>query len=244
MRLQVFLSHNGICSRREAMEIIQSGRVKINQEMVKEPSAKVDPSYDKVFVDGKSVAQKSYQYVLLNKPSGYVTTSWDPHAEKTVLELLPKEFRHLNPVGRLDKDTEGLLLFTNDGDMAYRLTHPKFKVDKIYVVRINSELMPPQKVLLEKGVLLEGKRTAPARIRNLKTVCGQSEFEITIHEGRKRQIRLMLEYVGYKVIYLKRIAQGPLTLKNLKVGDWRILNKTEIDAIRILRLNDDNDRLV
>ncbi len=219
------------------MEIIQSGRLKVNGEIVKEPSWKVDPSCDKVFVDGKAVEEKFYQYVLLNKPAGYVTTTADPHAEKTILDLLPKEFRHLNPVGRLDQDTEGLLLLTNDGDTAYRLTHPKFNVDKIYVVKINSALVPRQKVLLEKGVLVEGKRTAESEIRNLKTVAGHSEFEITIHEGRKRQIRLMLAAIGHKVMYLKRIAQGPLALGELRTGQWRILDNPEIAVLKKLKSN-------
>ena len=232
MRLQVFLSHNGLCSRRKAMEIIQSGCVKVNREIVTEPSTPVDPSRDKIFVDGKPIEEKLYQYVVLNKPAGYVTTTTDPHAEKTVLSLLPKEFQHLNPVGRLDKDTQGLLLFTNDGDAAYRLTHPKFNVDKTYVVKIHGELTPEQKILLEKGVPVEDKRTAPAKIRNLRNIgAGGSEFEITIHEGRKRQIRHMLNSVGHKVIFLKRIVQGPLLLGDLKTGQWRILNKTEINAI-------------
>ena len=206
----------------------------MNEKIVKESSHQIDSSRDRIVVDGKRVEEKSYQYILLNKPKGFVTTTLDRHAEKTVLDLLPKEFQHLNPVGRLDKDTEGLLLLTNDGDVAYRLTHPKFNVDKIYVVKIDSQLSAQQKSLLEKGVLLEGHRTSPAKIRNFKNIQGKSEFEITIHEGRKRQIRLMLNAVGHEVVYLQRIAQGPLRLGDLKVGCWRILEGSEIISLKRL----------
>ena len=247
MRLQTFLSHNGICSRRKAMELIQSGRVQVNGIVVQEPSLDILPSRDKVFVDAQAVERKSYQYVLLHKPSGYVTTTTDQYGEKTALDLLPKALRYLHPVGRLDKDTEGLLLLTNDGEAAYRLTHPKFAVDKIYLVRINRPLTQPQKILLEKGVILGGKRTALAKISKLltivpqhdwvkkkpaRTLSGYSQFEITIHEGRKRQISLMLECIGHKVIHLKRIAQGPLTLDSLNRGQWRFLEGKEIELLK------------
>jgi len=210
------------------MDLIQQGRVAVNGKVIKEPSSAVVPAKDKVYVNGRLVEEKSYEYLLLNKPGGYVTTTQDRHAEKTVLDLLPEALRHLKPVGRLDKDTEGLLLLTNDGELAYRLTHPKFRVDKTYFVRLAGSL-PAQGIRqLERGVLLEGTRTAPAKIKKVKTVSGKSEFEITIHEGRKRQVRLMLEAVGHTVVYLKRVAQGPLVLGNLRTGSWRLLSSEEM----------------
>ena len=232
LRLQVFLSRNGVCSRRKALEWIKQGRVQLNGHLVKEPSTPVNPSSDRVEVNGQPVHQTVYTYIMLNKPGGTVTTTADRHAEKTVLDLLPEELRHLNPVGRLDKDTEGLLLLTNDGDLLYRLTHPKFNVDKTYFVRIKGCLSPEDKNHLEKGVPIEGKMTAPAKIRNLKTVSGRSEFEIIIHEGRKRQIRLMIQSLGHEVIYLKRIIQGPLRLADLQSGQWRSLNRKEIELLK------------
>ncbi len=234
MRLQVFLSHNGVCSRRDAMTKVQEGHVRVNGDLVTEPSFPVDPFKDTVQVDGVTVQKKDYAYILLNKPVGYVTTTEDEHAGKTVMELLPAEYQHLNPVGRLDKDTEGLLLLTNDGDVAYALTHPKFDVEKTYFVMINGVLSAEQSQRLENGVMVEGKLTAPAKIRDLKTIGSTSDFEMTIHEGRKRQIRLMLEAVGHKVEYLMRISQGPLELRRLKVGQWRKLTSEEITGIKSL----------
>jgi len=228
IRLQVFLSHNGICSRRKAFDLVVDGSVSVNGKKVREPSHMVDGRVDKIEVDGRPVKSKEYEYVLLNKPAGVVTTKQDRHAKKTVFDLLPKEYRHLSPVGRLDKDTEGLLLLTNDGDLAYRLTHPKFNVRKIYFVEVKGLLSPENKKKLEKGIIIEDKKTSPAKIRNLIRSKEKTEFLMTIHEGRKRQIRLMLGKVGHKVSYLKRIKQGSLSLGNLKIGDWKVLYPREI----------------
>ncbi len=240
MRLQVYLSHNGVCSRRKAMELIQHGRVHVNRQIVKEPSWAVDPDKDQVMVDGKRVQAKKYEYVLLNKPEGYVTTTTDKHRESTVMELLPPTLRHLSPVGRLDKNTEGLLLLTNDGDVAFQLTHPKFNVDKTYYVKIDGLLKPEQKLKLEKGIYIQTNNetdepsyaTAPAKIERFKPIGGGSEFTITIHEGHKRQIRLMLLAVGHKVIYLKRLQQGPIELGTLRRGSWRFMAPQEIGLLK------------
>ncbi|MFA5059595.1 MAG: pseudouridine synthase [Candidatus Omnitrophota bacterium] len=228
IRLQVFLSHSGLCSRREAMKIIQQGRVSLNGQITTEPSTPVDPVKDNVAVDGQDIKSSAHEYILLNKPKGYVTTTADPHAQKTVLDLVPKEFQHLYPAGRLDQDTQGLLLLTNDGDVAYKLTHPKFNVDKTYLAKISGVLAPLEKEKLEKGVVIEDKITAPSKITNVRISLGQTEFLITIHEGRKRQIRLMLQAVGHKVVDLTRIKQGPLSLGDLKLGCWRRLSEQEI----------------
>jgi 23S rRNA pseudouridine2605 synthase len=225
LRLQVFLSRNGVCSRRRAFDIIKEGRVVLNGQICQEPSTPVDD---------KKIKAKKYDYILLNKPSGYTTTTADRHAQKTVIDLLPRKFRHLSPVGRLDKDTEGLLLLTNDGDVAYQLTHPKFNVDKTYFVRILGRLAIDQIRQVEGGVYIDNKKTSPAKIKNIRFLKNQTELMITIHEGRKRQIRYMFAKVGCKVIYLKRLNQGPLTLGPLKKGAFRALTRLEIEKLQEL----------
>jgi len=231
MRLQVFLSHNGVCSRRDAMALVQSGRVKVNGLIVREPSFAVEAG-DDIMADGQKVEFKQYAYVMLNKPAGYVTSKEDPHADKTIMDLLPRELQHLVPVGRLDKESEGLLLLTNDGDLAHRLTHPKFHVDKTYTVRVRGELAREKKLRLEHGVVIEEEKTAPCRIRDLQYNGTDTEFRMMIHEGRKRQIRLMLKAVGNHVHFLRRIAVGDLKLGDLKTGAWRYLEPKEIKILR------------
>lgn len=216
------------------MDFVFAGRVTVNDQIIREPSTPVDPKKDKICVDGKEVQRKATHYVLLNKPAGYVTTKSDPFAAKTVFDLLPAEFRHLVPVGRLDKDTEGLLLLTNDGDLTYTLTHPRFDIDKVYCVKIAGTLDAKDRQALEKGVILEGRRTSPAKIENMRVQGDVTELTITIHEGRKRQIRLMAASLGKRVLALKRIAQGPLKLGELRPGRWRLLNNTEIEQLRSL----------
>ena len=235
IRLQVFLSRNGVCSRRKAFDLVMGGRVSVNGAPVVEPSTPVDPRKDKICVDNKAVAAKAYTYILFNKPQGCVTTREDRFAEKTVFDLLPLEFRHLVPVGRLDKDTEGLLLLTNDGDLTHKLTHPSFDIDKMYRVKITGTLEPKDRQALEKGIVIEGRRSAPAQIQDVRRAGTGTEFTITIHEGRKRQIRLMVAHVGKKVTYLQRIAQGPLHLGVLKLGYWRELTDQEIQSLHRLK---------
>jgi len=232
LRLQVFLSRNGVCSRRRAFDLVKEGKVTLNGRICREPSTPVDPDRDSVAVGQKRVHGKQYSYILLNKPKGYTTTKSDSHARKTVLELLPKKFHHLSPAGRLDRDSEGLLLLTNDGDAAYRLTHPKFNVDKTYFVRVQGRLLPDQKSRLETGLNIEGRKTAPAKITKTRFAKDQTELMITIHEGRKRQVRIMFAKCGHKVTYLKRVRQGPLSLGPMKTGSWRPLNGSEIKDLR------------
>ncbi len=232
MRLQVFLSRNGVCSRRNAFDLVQNGSVSVNGRRILEPSFVVDPAIDKISVDGRVVDVKSYEYILLNKPQGYVTTNFDPHVEKTVYECLPQKFQHLSFVGRLDQDTEGLLLFTNDGDLTQKLTHPSFLVDKRYFVRVVGVLTKEKQTTIETGVVFEGQKTSPAKIENVKIFEGQTECFITIHEGRKRQVRFMFGELDLKVVYLKRVAQGPLVLGDLKVGEWRSLSDGEVKLLK------------
>lgn len=223
MRLLIFLSRTGACSRRKALDFIKLGRVSVNAKKVTEPSFSVCDT-DQIALDGKSVTLKKHVYVLLNKPKGVVTSVADKFAEKTVLDLMPENLKYLFPVGRLDKDTTGLLLLTNDGDLSYRLTHPSFEVDKIYEVVLNKKLLPSDKEFLERGVVLDGKKTSPCVISK----SGAIQFEMTIHEGRKRQIRRMFSKKGYEVVDLCRLHQGPLNLRGLKVGAWRFLERTEV----------------
>lgn len=232
-RLNVYLAHQGVCSRRKAMDAIQQGFVSVNGKVVREPSTPVNLQKDRVVFDGKIVQKKSYEYIMLNKPCGYVTTREDRFAQKTVVDLLPTGLRHLNPVGRLDKNTEGLLLMTNDGELANRLTHPSFDVDKTYLVQIQKELSQEEQKKLEAGVMIESRKTAPAKIRALKVLKNGCEFLITIHEGRKRQIRLMLAEIGHYVTFLKRIQQGPLSLGDLATGKYRNLTEKEIQNLKI-----------
>ena len=231
MRLQVYLSHNGVSSRRDAMEIIQAGRVRVNGRIIKEPSTPVE-GHEEITVDNQKIGAKEYSYVMLNKPAGYTTTKDDMHADKTVMDLLPSHLRHLAPVGRLDRDSEGLLLLTNDGDLAFRLTHPKFHADKTYLVRVKGEVTKAKQAKLEGGIMVEGKKTAPCRIVELQYNGTDTEFKITLNEGRKRQIRMMAKAIGHFVSYLCRLSMGKLQLGDLPKGQWRTLTKEEVGLLK------------
>lgn len=227
MRLQVFLSHSGVCSRRQAMIFVQSGCVEVNGRVCCEPSTEVSSGCDKVVFRGRPVVLKEKITILLNKPSGVTSTSKDKFAEKTVLDLLPKELGHLYCAGRLDKETTGLLLLTNDGDLALRLTHPSFETQKTYSVELNKALVSEDARRFERGLILEGKKTAPAKII-FKTAC---LIDVVLREGRKRQIRKMFSLLHYHVEALSRIQEGFLTLGALKEGQWRLLTKNEIEKL-------------
>jgi len=241
LRLQVYLSHNGVCSRRDAMDIIQAGRVRVNGRIVKEPSTPVEGT-EEITVDAQKIGVKEYTCVMLNKPAGYTTTKDDMHADKTVMDLLPSTMRHLAPVGRLDRDSEGLLLLTNDGDLAFHLTHPKFHADKTYLVRVKGELTKAKQAKMEGGVVIDGssssrtlavaRKTAPCRIMEVKYNGTDTEFKITLNEGRKRQIRMMAKSVGHYVTYLCRLSMGKLQLGDLPKGQWRILTKQEAGLLK------------
>lgn len=226
MRLQVYLSHSGTCSRRSALEHIQSGRVSVNGKKILEPSFPVT-SGDAVFFSGRRVFLKENIYVLLNKPKGVTTTTKDKHAAKKVVDLLPPELRCLRPVGRLDRQTSGLIILTNDGELAFRLSHPSFEIDKVYRVILDKPLKLADKNKLEKGIVLEGKTTAPCSVNILSS----SVSEIVIHEGRKRQVRRMFSSLGYQVVELSRTRQGPIAIGDLKEGQWRFLKKEEITGL-------------
>lgn len=243
MRLQVFLSHSGACSRRQALDLVKQGCVVVNDRIVCEPSFEVSPQQDRVLLEGIPVEVKRYEYLMLNKPKGVTTTKKDRFAETTVMDLLPKEFQYLYPVGRLDKESQGLLLLTNNGKLANLLMHPKFEVEKVYWVEVNGRLKENDKVRLQQGIILEGRpalpswrgrRTSKCQINRVRFSPDRTSFEITVHEGRKRQIRLMLSSLGYPVLSLKRIKEGPISLGDLPEGKWRRLNAAEIKSLKSL----------
>lgn len=228
MRLQKYMAQCGVASRRASEEIIAQGRVRVNGEVVDFMGFEVDEENDIVEVDGTviKVEAKKY-YILLNKPKGYVTTVSDEFDRPTVMELVRDVHARIYPVGRLDYDTAGLLIMTNDGEFANILTHPSHAVNKAYIAQLNT--MPDADKLkqLKTGVLLDGKLTAPAKVEVLKPGKKGIEIKVTIHEGRNRQVRRMFEAIGAEVISLKRIAVGSVTLGNLPEGKWRHLNDAE-----------------
>jgi len=240
-RLARFLAHAGIASRRHAEELIAGGRVQVNGETVTAQGTRIDPASDRVSVDGKVVAATAkHVYILLHKPVGYVSTANDPEGRPTVLHLLPPEARRLRvyPVGRLDIDTSGLLLLTNDGEFALRLSHPRYAMEKRYEVLVQG--CPEEATLeaLRRGVEItedDGRvhKTAPAHARRLRRVSGNCWLELGIHEGRKRQVRRMLAAVGYKVLQLSRVGVGPLKLGDLEEGKWRYLSDMEVKGLGV-----------
>jgi len=227
MRLQVFLSKAGVCSRRSAVDIIRSGKARVNNRKILEPSFNIDTAKDIIFLNDKKISLKEEICIMLNKPRGVTTTKKDRFAKRTVMDLLPPRMSHLNPAGRLDKDTTGLLLLTNNGELINRLTHPRYNIEKLYEVRLDARLKDADRAALERGIDLDGERTAPCRIRMTK----KNNLEIVLHEGKKRQIRRMFSKMGYKVLDLKRSKEGPLALAGLGEGKWRALTEKEIKEL-------------
>ena len=208
-RLQKILAKAGICSRRKAEALIVSGQVMVDGEVVNELGRKFDPERHDITCRGKKVSAPEQKiYLLLNKPKGYVTTMHDPQGRKTVIELLQGIPERLFPVGRLDQDTEGALLLTNDGDFAQKILHPSFQIKRTYRAVVNGHPGLDDLAELEGGILLEGRKTWPATIKVVGRKKGTTVIEIVIHEGRKRQVRRMFDAIGHKVLELKRIAYG------------------------------------
>ncbi|WP_350344754.1 pseudouridine synthase [Proteinivorax tanatarense] len=229
-RLQKIMANYGIASRRKCEDIIKEGRVKVNGIKVTEMGVKVT-SNDKIEVDGRPIMKKpKLEYYLLNKPVGYVTTVDDPQDRKTVLDLIPIKQR-VFPVGRLDIMTSGLLLITNDGQLTYKLTHPKFTVKKTYKVLIDKNIKDEEIKKLKNGINLEDGITAPAMAKRLKEGKSGCEIELTIHEGKNRQVRRMINSLGYKVLKLERIKYGFLTLEGVKRGGYRELKAEEVTKL-------------
>lgn len=233
MRLQKYIAMCGVASRRAAEKLIESGRVLVNGSLVDYMGCEVDENKDEVSVDGKVITpEKKLYYIALNKPKNCVTTVSDDLDRPTVMELVQDIGARIYPVGRLDFDTSGLLIMTNDGAFANAVTHPARRVDKAYIARISRPLEKGEEALLRSGVEIDGRKTAPAKVEQLLSSKKIYEVKITIHEGRNRQIRKMLEAVGVDVLALKRIAVGGVTLGNLPEGKWRHLKQVEVDKLR------------
>jgi len=242
-RLQKILSAAGIASRRAAEDIIIEGRVRVNGKVVTELGAKADPDKDHVKVDGKLINPKQPKaYIMLNKPAGFVTTMSDPEGRPIVANLLKGVKVRVYPVGRLDYDTEGLLLLTNDGDFAHLVTHPRHELPKTYLVKVKGALEDRHVASLEQGVFLKDGKTAPARVRKLRKEEANSWVEITIHEGRKRQVRRMIDYTGHSVIKLKRTKVGNLNLGDLPMGAYRHLTLDEVRGLREMATQEEAKR--
>ena len=234
-RLPKFMAACGVASRRKCEEIIKEGRVSVNGIPVLEMGIQIDPEKDCVTVDGTNIRKPEKKIVImLNKPDYVMSTAHDPEGRDTVVQLVPSEQR-LFPVGRLDYHTEGLILLTNDGEIAYRLTHPKYEIEKEYVAVIKGRLERRELLKLQSGIEIDGELTAPAKVK----IVGQTEHttsvSMIIHEGRNRQIRKMLEAVEKEVLQLTRIRMGELFLGKLKPGEYRLLNGSEMSYLNQLR---------
>lgn len=232
IRLQKFLAEAGIASRRRSEALINEGKVTINGNLAR-IGAKVNPVRDIVLVEGKKVELKSKKvYILLNKPVGYVTTVKDQFNRQTVMDLINTEERVV-PVGRLDMYTSGALILSNDGDFIYRVTHPKHEIEKTYIAKVNGEVSDSDIQKLRDGVEIEDYTTKPAKVRILSynKQKNLTEIEITIHEGKNRQVRKMIEAIGRKTIELERTKIGNISIQDLKVGKWRLLKNDEVDKL-------------
>ena len=233
IRLQKYLANAGVCSRRAAEVLIRSGRVSIDGEIVTELGSKVDPYTNEIRVDKTRILwERPPIYLLLNKPKGFLTTVCDPYGRTTVMDLLKRVAGRVYPIGRLDKDSEGLLLFTNDGALAHRLLHPSHKIPKTYHVTVRGRPFKTILDLLRQGIEIEGKKTLPCKMSVLETTRRSTVLEIVLKEGRKRQIRLMLNKVNHPVIRLIRIKMGPLSLGKLPTGKYRILTDSEVKSMK------------
>lgn len=233
-RLQKYMARCGIASRRKCEELILQGSVSVNDILITELGTKVDPSFDKVTVNGKPIVPEETKiYIMLNKPTGYVTTVKDEKNRPTVIDLINIPER-IFPIGRLDYDTSGLLLLTNDGDIYNKVIHPRKAINKIYIALIKGTLNDSKIKLFNTGIDIGGYITAPADIKLIKQHGSSSEVKITIHEGKNRQIRKMCQNIGNPVLELKRISVGDLSLGNIKIGSWRHLTSDEVNYLKSL----------
>ena len=233
-RLQKILSLAGVASRRASEQLMLDGRVTVNGATVRELGTKADPAADDIRVDGRRIKlPQRHRYLLLNKPRGYVTTRSDPQHRPTVLDLVDVR-EYIYPVGRLDFDSEGLLILTNDGELAARLTHPRHGVERVYEARVLGVPDAHDLRRLSRGIIIDGRRTSPARVEVLpgKPQGTQATLRIAIHEGRNRQVRKMCEAIGHPVDHLRRVAIGPIRDNRLKPGQYRDLTDDEVARLR------------
>lgn len=234
-RLQKYMADCGIASRRKSEELIQNGFVTVNGEVVKELGTKINPDKDVVAYKGKVIKpQNKKVYILLNKPEGYVTTAKDQFGRPTVLDLVKDVKERVVPVGRLDYDTSGLLLLTNDGDVVYKLTHPKNEIDKVYEAKLFGVPDSNTINLFKRGITIDGRKTMPAKIELISVDGRFSWCYITIHEGRNRQVRKMCQAARHPVAMLRRVSEGEIKLGDLKKGSWRYLTDKEIRYLKEL----------
>ncbi len=233
MRLQKYMAHCGVASRRKCEDIIAGGWVSVNGNIVTDMGVKIDPREDIVKVNGKLI-ELEYEktYIALNKPIGYISSARDQFGRPTVIDLIDGEFGRLYPVGRLDYESEGLILLTNDGDLAYKLTHPKFDISKEYNVQVKGLPAVDDINKLRRGIFLEGRRTRPATIELIKQCENTSTFMVILKEGRNRQIRKMFDFIGHSVILLQRIRIANIALGHLQPGEWRHLTDEEISSLK------------
>jgi len=244
LRLNRFLSASGVASRRRGEDIIRAGRVRVNGEIVTDPARAVDPGKDMVTVDGApaEIAAKK-RYFVLNKPPGVIVSRGDTHKRRTVFDLLGPETEGVFPVGRLDYATAGVLLLTDDGDLAHRLMHPSYEIDKVYRTRVAGKLGPAEVEAFRRGLLLDDGPVSPSRMKVLSADEAGSTAEVVVHEGRKRQVRRMFDAVGHPVRYLERINFAGITCTGLAPGAYRPLSTREAAVIRkFVALEDPEDR--
>lgn len=238
IRLQKFLADAGIASRRKSEEFISNGKVAVNGEIVTELGTKINPVKDKVTCFGKVVKIEDKKvYILMNKPKGYISASKDQFANKSVLHLVKECKERLFPIGRLDKDTTGALILTNDGELANNIAHPKNEVEKTYIAKVWGKPTSSEMALFMKGVIIDGKKTYPAKIRIVEEKGRFSIVEIKIHEGRNRQVKKMCEEINHKVVELHRKSIGNLDIDDLEPGKWKYITKKEI--VEKLKLHKD-----
>ena len=234
IRLQKYISAIGLMSRRAAEKEIENGKIKVNGQKA-ELGQKINPENDRVTYNGKTLTQRPVErhvYIMLNKPRGYVTTLSDDKARKCVAELVKDVKTRVYPVGRLDMDSEGLLLFTNDGDLANKLTHPKHNIPKIYHVKVKGEITPERLKALSKPMIIDEYEIMPVKCEIITRKEGFTVIRMELYEGRNRQIRKMCEQVGLEILKLQRVAVGNIKLGDLSPGKWRHLTKTQIDYLK------------
>lgn len=231
-RLQKILARAGIASRRTAEQLIKEGKVAVDGQTVTEMGCQIDPAKHQITFEGKPLPlEEEKVYILLNKPTGYVTTMSDPQGRPIVTSLLKEVSVRLFPVGRLDLDTEGALLMTNDGEFAQRVIHPRYEVNKTYVAKVKGRPSRKKLMQLEKGIEIDGQKTWPAKLKVLDNKSSFPTVEITIHEGKKRQVRKMFAAIGHPVLELKRTAYGQLKLGEIALGKYRFLNSKDLKKI-------------
>lgn len=240
IRINKYIASTGLTSRRGADELIQEGKVKVNGKIVKEPGMLITEK-DIVFVDDKKIEVKGKKYYIFNKPPGYITAKSDPQGRKTIYDILPDFLKNLNSVGRLDKDSSGLLILTNDGEILQKLTHPSVKVAKIYKVTIEGKLTREELIKLENGIEIEEGKIAYAEVVVLEYIKGVSTLQATLYQGYNRQIRRMMEILGHPVKTLKRLAHASVNISGMERGQYRQLRPKEVSNLKdYLRKRENN----